>query len=285
MLTDSHGRSKPGAAPGALIVYHHIPKTAGASLRLVVKQNYPPEALLEGYGAPARNDWYHLWWHSFTAEEKAAARCVAGHTTNHLLPALDRPFRVLTLLRDPVERVISLYYYLLERYEFMRAQAPRGGRMGRATAGLIERRGWTLEDIYRRFGDGQREASTNNELFGPFFNGQLRALAGPHSTAADIRYAKDWWPEGGLQLESVISYMEQNYEVGLQEALAWSIDRFAQTFGWQHVFKPRVNITTREGRHDVSDKTRELIRRYNALDIRLHEHFREAMRDDRGPSV
>ena len=262
-----------------LLVYHHIQKTAGASLRIVVKDNYAPERILESYGAASDNEWYRLWWESFTAQEASAIQCVAGHSANHLLPALDRPFRVLSLLRDPVERVVSLYHYLLGRHEYMKARAPGGGREKRLGVGLLDEEAWTLDDIYRRLGDGDEGRSAPHDLLSTFFNGQMRTILRPHSHLATLAYAEGSWPEGQLHLQSALEYMTRHYVVGLQDDLAHSIDRFAQEFGWQSVFTPHVNVTQREGRHEVSDETRTLIRRYNALDIELYEHFREALGD------
>jgi len=260
-----------------LLVYHHIQKTAGASLRIVVKENYPPERLLESYGAATDNEWYRLWWGSFTAGERSTIRCVAGHSANHLLPALDRPFRVLSILRDPVERVVSLYHYLLGRHDYMKAHAPGGGRGKREALGLLEGENWTLDDIYRHLGGGHEGRSVEHQKLSTFFNGQTRAILRPHSDLETLAYAEGSWPEGELHLKTALEYVKRHYAVGLQEDFVHSIDRFAQEFGWHSVFTPYVNVTQHERRHEVSDETRALIRRYNALDIELYEHFREVL--------
>ena len=260
-----------------LVVFHHIEKTAGSSLRLVVKDNYPPQQLLESYGAAFDNDWYRLWWGSFTAREKSDLRCVAGHSANHLLPALDRPFRVLSVLRDPVERVISLYHHLLGRHGHRKADAPGGGRAERGVMPLIDDEAWSMDDIYGRLAGGQEESSRQHKLFAPFFNGQLRAILRPHSDVSSLTYAEGSWPEGRLHLQTALEYMTRHYVVGLQEDIVRSIERFARELGWDSVFTPRVNMTAQEGRHEVSEETRALIGRYNALDVELYEHFRDVL--------
>lgn len=262
------------SAVDRLAIFHHIQKTAGASLRLVVKANHAPGELLESYGAPYDNGWYGLWWRSFSDGERDALRCVAGHTANHLMPALERPFKVFCLLRDPVDRVISLYHYLLQRNEYMKGQAPQPGRLSRGVVGEIERREWSIEDIYEHLGGGEPSDSPLHRKFWPFFNGQTRAVAMPHLPVRRLPYAEGSPPDADADYERVLEIMDRHYAVGVQDDLEESMRRFADEFGWADRFAARTNVTEgRPRRDDVPEHVRSMIRAYNRLDADLHERY------------
>ena len=92
-----------------LIIFVHIAKTAGSTFLLTLQKNYE-ESLIYNISDEA----------SFLEDCKAfpileQLRVVTGHGSFHL--RIDRRTKrdccFLTILRDPVERIVSLYYYLL----------------------------------------------------------------------------------------------------------------------------------------------------------------------------
>ncbi len=106
-------------AKAPLLVFAHIRKTAGTSLRRVIAGNYSHARYRHLYVSVPKtdehaplHDWYRELYHErLTQKERARLVCIASHSANYLLPALDRPFRVITMLRDPVDRVLSRYYF------------------------------------------------------------------------------------------------------------------------------------------------------------------------------
>jgi hypothetical protein len=88
----------------------HIPKTAGTSLREALGQLYrPPERLylykpsqLAGAVDPVR-------FADVPVERRAALRFVMGHFHYGLHTSIEGDSRYMTVLRDPVDRVISHY--------------------------------------------------------------------------------------------------------------------------------------------------------------------------------
>jgi len=92
------------------LVYLHIPKVAGTSHRQYLEQVYGEEAMF----------WYGLDSEAakFSQRELDSARIVGGHRPLKFYP---KSYRALytTLLRDPVERAVSLFNY--------RSAQPRAG--------------------------------------------------------------------------------------------------------------------------------------------------------------
>ena len=96
------------------IVILHIPKTAGTSLRKLVQKNYKKEECFFVYTKNSRfrtvDDFMQLG-----EEKKARLKIVMGHLPfNPSLYAGMNPVYV-TILRNPVERVISYYNHVMTR--------------------------------------------------------------------------------------------------------------------------------------------------------------------------
>ncbi len=93
-------------APVRPIVFLHLPKAAGTTLKSIIERVYGPDRVallriakgdIEAFAARP-------------AEERAAFDAVAGHLTwveRGILPGAS----VITMLRDPIERVMSWFYY------------------------------------------------------------------------------------------------------------------------------------------------------------------------------
>lgn len=262
-----------------LAIFDHIPKTAGASLRMVVKANYSPTELLETYGAAFEPEWHRVWWLSFSERERERTRCIAGHTAAHLIPLLDRPFKAFCILRDPVERVVSLYHYLLQRNEDMTRRTP--GR-GEPTPGeIIHRNEWSLADVFERLsGKG-----TETGLWA-FFNGQVRHIAGPYRSTAPLELSPGVSPQGEEYRDLAVETLSRHYVVGVQDRVEASVERFAEVFGWDQVFTAVENVTESRPMVDELDEAlRVLILEHNRLDADLYAHFADAFDEEEPAAV
>lgn len=257
-------------ALGPVVIFHHIAKTAGTSMRRVVKANYKRGELLELYG-PNRGsvDWYNDYYHSLSFRRKAAIKCIAAHSAHYLIPVIDRPFRVFSLLRDPVDRVISLYY-------FTKVLAKQGKTEGiGARLGMeIERLGWDLEDIYLNVGGKDRESAEKRQLFAPFFNGQSRAILAPHRATVDLPFYNETTETVTSFQSTLDELLERHYVVGVSERYEESITLFATTFGWQHVFIEHKNISKQRPRgKEIPEELAMLIRSFNQMDNSIHQRY------------
>ena len=103
-----------------IVIFLHIPKAAGSTLNRVIAQNYPPAAILKvgGKTDAALRD-------ALTSE----VRLIAGHRRFGMHAQLSRPFTYITVLRDPVERVLSQYHFVKRLAEHPLHRAVASGEL------------------------------------------------------------------------------------------------------------------------------------------------------------
>jgi hypothetical protein len=99
---------------GPLDVFVHVPKTAGTSLRAVLAQLYGDRyAHLPG----GIHDLVAIDRFCGEAAVHDRIRAVIGHIPYGVMEAMGRPCRYFTILRDPVDRAVSAYFYARERVD------------------------------------------------------------------------------------------------------------------------------------------------------------------------
>ncbi|QEL15996.1 sulfotransferase family 2 domain-containing protein [Limnoglobus roseus] len=110
--------------PPALLLFMHIPKTAGTTLRFIVEQQYRPGNLYPIY--PGHREQLDVF-HAFARRQ--LPRAVMGHFRFGLHLRLAPLSRYVTFFRDPVDQVISHYNHLLnsDRPDHREIVRPRGG--------------------------------------------------------------------------------------------------------------------------------------------------------------
>lgn len=304
-MTSGESRMEP------LLIQHHIPKTAGTSVRQVARANYKPSEVvgIDWWTKPFNRlvdveagrvrradgtvDWERLTVGPATMVEGAREyyrslphreriRCFMGHLAGFLLPVVDdRPVRAVCMLRDPVDRVISLVRFA----EWSTAQ--RGEGMGDTSIVIqaMRSRGWTLKDVYRELGGSGALPTELSLPFGRLFNGQARHLLASSPDANEIPFRA-----GGEDLDAygreTLELLQDRYVVGTQDRFSQSLRLFADSFGWSHVFLPRARPGPGPGQvEEIDEETKALIRAHNTLDSELHTHFSERLRGSHSVSA
>ena len=126
------------ALPESPLVFVHIPKTAGMTLARILQYHY--RDAFEGTGKPKGGRtppdrrspnvfcrFEHVDGRLRAIAAKPKIRAVVGHITFGLHDRLPPDARYITILRDPVERTLSQYYFYVR---------PPAGRTG-VWAGLV----------------------------------------------------------------------------------------------------------------------------------------------------
>lgn len=249
-----------------ICVFHHIPKTAGSALREILQKNYPGDAFVDHYGPPNPKDlaFYREYVKTMPRDERL---CIASHGAANALPVLEDEgldFRAIVVLRDPVERAISLYWFVQTLPE---SNAGRGVRVARA----IRENEWSLRDVFENLGGSRPEESPLHRDFSVFFDFQTRSFLEPWQSLDDLAFTPEAHTDAVARVRDLLA---RHYVAGVQERFPDTVKKFASALGWSLPFrasKKKVNVgSTRPKAADLDADTLALVRRYNASDAALH---------------
>ena len=229
------------------LLFLHIPKTAGSSLRNALSQVYLPTAQLYLYDAPGPGRTMDLdTFEALAPEERSKPRFIAGHFYFGLHTTIPRPAMYVTVIRDPVERVASLYHH------YRRVAA-----LGKDTrAGQEGRRILDDEMSLVDWGFGLERIEIDNEV--------VRRVAGrqdvPFGHCSDDMLAD--------ALEKVDEYFAQ---VLVVEHLDRSVRQLDGVLGTRLPPVGRVNVNEARAPIDaMGPEVLERVRSLNQLDIAFH---------------
>lgn len=248
------------AANHETLLFLHLPKSGGTTLRHVLERQFPPGRSLQAYPTPESHAATRAGrlvlppaLAELTPEERSRFGLVSGHFSYGIHEAFARPCRYLTFVRRPVDRVVSLYHHA--RLHVDHVMHPLIHDEGMSLAQLLESRRNALE----------------------YEDAQVRALAGYH-LEEEFRSAVEADPEAVL--ERAIRHLESHFDVvGIMEAYDTSLLLAAERYGWTDVAYQVRNVTAPPRRRPEDDpEVRRLIRRHNRLDERLHEYARRRLR-------
>ena len=218
------------------LLFLHLPKTGGISLRSVIFSNYPPSVIYQIEPSSPVRSIRHL--KSLPKKDLARLRVITGHTLWGVHRILSQPFVYLTMLREPVERVLSLYSYV---------RSSPTHRLYKEANAL----GISLQDFLRW--DKVRHEVENQ---------QTKLLAGRWSVNVTCT---------DELLEMAKNHLEKYMAVGLTERFADSLSLFAHVFGWRNVSVVRANVTAKRlRREDIDEDTLQFIAELNRCDMELY---------------
>jgi len=217
------------------VVFLHIGKTGGTTLRRVLRRQYTESEMMVVRARARPREETLADFAELPEAERARPRLILGHTVFGLHELVPRPSTYITLLRRPVSLVLSQYGFVRRTPGHRHHQAAQG--MG-------------LEE-YLASGLAQE-----------MNNSQTRALAG----AVDVPYGEN--PPELLKLAK--RNVEEHFRVvGLTERFDESLVLFGLAFGWSRLSYVRANVASK--RVVPSPAGLAEIERLNALDLELYD--------------
>jgi len=235
-----------GARGSRPLVFMHIPKSGGTTLEYLIAKNYTINGVIH-INAPAleRNP-------AALFKKGEFPHVVMGHhkLNQPLYQFVDRPFVHITMLREPIGRILSYYDYL--------QTSPRHGKHEAA-------REMSLEE----FVDCRDMVEVHNA--------QTNRLAGLLKRRV-IRKRHDA-PEA---LESARETLERRFSFfGITERYTEFLLTARRVLGWNDIFYQRKNVSKRKTKKaEVPQHIIDIIRERNNLDIELFE-FATRLFDER----
>lgn len=244
--------------PDSLVVFLHIPKTAGTSLGGVFRSQFGKSAIFkmrtwqpdahEAGEKQMRESIARL--NTLVPAQRAGVRFVKGPLHYGFEPVL--PGRYFTLLRNPVKRVLSLYFQI---------KKPGSKHLP------PEKMEQALKMSLREFVESGITLETDND--------QTRRVAGVRSPEELTVTA--------ATLERAMRILREDFAaVGITERFDESMLVLKRTFGWRMPFYERQNVnhaSAEAGR--VSKDDLNLIAAHNEFDAQLYDYacslFEEAV--------
>lgn len=243
--------SETSPAP-TIDLFVHIPKTAGTTMTQVLQRNYRQTSTF--YLGPNVQPKIEKF-QRLTARQQRHFRLVVGHMSFglHAYLAEPRPYRYFTMLREPIERVLSFYYFIKRTPDHYLYNPV-------ATQNLSIPEFLAYQDSYMAR------------------NAQTRFLCG-------LDVMPYYGPLDEHALELAKTHIRDHIAVtGLTERFDESLVLFKRVFGWNQIYYTRENVTSnRRTQDDLSDDVLQAIRDYNVLDMELYafaqQHFEQQIAD------
>ena len=239
------------------VIFLDIPMTAGPAMRAVVKRQYAPGEVLSIYRPLMEDTLRDL--RALDESRKRRSKFVLGHVSfgvHELLPDA-AACKYVTVLRDPVERVIDEYEYIRKTKQHF----------------LHERvSGMTLKD----FACAGLSNGTHNGQTKYLTQTQWSSLPGPGRDAGAGAGAVSTLASGAL--EQTKRNLEEHFlVVGLAEELDTTLLMMKRRLGWKLPFytgaAPAAPVQSL--RATVSPDALAAIEKHNELDLQLYEWSRE----------
>jgi hypothetical protein len=218
------------------LIFLHIPKTAGTTLNLILMRQFIGQPVYELYDPEPIARFYAL-----PQAERDRYACLIGHVRFGLHRLLSGESRYITMLRDPVERAVSAYY-------FVRKLDDHPHRADAHTLSLV--------DFVAKYHHGQR---------------QTRMLTSAEDFAEETR-PRDPLPPGALDV--ALHNLETQIAVfGLTEQFDLSLLLFQRALGWDNVHYVGRNANAARPRQ-FDATTEAQLRELCATDIALYDFAR-----------
>lgn len=229
----------------ARILFDHLPKCGGSSLNIYLEAHYPRRKTFSINGLDPTASVKRF--KRFSQSKRHGYDLINGHLANDLMEYVHPDCLKITMLREPVDRIISHYYFARWSPSHYLHAALRESDM-------------SLKDY---------AASDLSEELRNWYTTHFTGL-----TAAEAEKN----PEAAVN-RAIDAVLNQFDIIGFVDAFSSFTDVLRARAGFRYAYQGRkVNLTPgRAGIRDVPETALSTIRQANHLDIMLYRKIREAV--------
>ncbi len=217
------------------LIYVHIPKTGGSTLQAIIIRQYGKKKFFRINKKNSLED--------FNLLDKKNINLLVGHFPFGYHKYFDQPEKIqyLSLIRNPIERLVSNYYHIL-------------ARENNPHHSMLVENNYSIKQFIEHGVNGKTE-----NCYVRFFSNNINA---PHNSCTTE------------MLEQAKKNIETHFPiVGITELYDESILLMKNHFGWKQPYyikknKARINYNIQ---NDVDKDTIATIKQYNQLDIALYD--------------
>lgn len=229
------------------IIFLHMPKAAGSTLRQIIHRQYSSSSVVTLSAPDGEID---PEFESLPIEEKRKIKVIQGHTPFGIHESIPQPSTYFTVLRNPTDRLISYYYYVL--------QSPDNEHYHAVTSLGLDLNGYIKSGLLDD-------------------NGQTRRLAG-------IAQPSKYWVGNKPEVECTKETLEvakqnlMNYfsVVGVVDRFCESLWLIKKEFGWKLPFFTKTNVTNiRPTMQELGMESLDIIMKHTEFDHELYDFARK----------
>lgn len=223
-------------ADDRLLIFMHIPKTGGMTLKRIIKRQYPDDTILKDITDGKIQEFQEKM-------EERDFKFVFGHLSFGLHLHTSKPCTYITMLREPIDRVISMYYYVLNKEDH------------------------PLHDIVKGLSFG--EFLDHPDLKNHTNNMQTKKALGTNSLITmDLEQAK-------------LNLLNHFSVIGITEMFDDSIKLMKEKLNWNDISYVRKNQTkSRLSKDQIDQSIINKIIENNELDIQLYKWAKTKLEED-----
>lgn len=233
-----------------LLIFLHIPKTAGSTMNHILARQFPAEAVYSIDGDRVQESYNTL--RSLPDEEKQKLACVKGHMPFGVHEIFSQQATYITFLRDPAEWVRSYYTFILSvpTHPFYRDVAACQN----------------LDEFCTLLGNWGMN------------NFQTRMLVGT-THHENIMPPYESMPDNALSI--AIKHIEEHVSVvGLCEEFDKSLLLIKHRLGWKRIYYVRQNVTNfDQDLHQLTKHHKDSIYKSNSIDLALYRYAQERLNE------
>ena len=224
-------------SPGR-VLFDHLPKCAGSAIDAYLGSHYPKRLVFKTDPNQPRSS--VAKFKELSTEERHRYRLVVGHMAHDLVDLVHPETTTLTILREPVDRIVSHYFYVLQQeqhYLHERVVKDNIQLEDYATLGLSDE----LENWYTT-----------------------------HFTGLTIEQVEQ---DPQAALEHAIDLIAEKYDIiGFQTNLPDVAERLQRAACFGDAFENALTNQTRKrlSLREISDQARQSIADANAVDVKLY---------------
>ena len=237
----------PNPTPhNAALVFVHVPKTAGSSLKWIIQRQYPAEQTVVIEGEEMQRQFHRF--HGMAEAARGRLRCLMGHIPFGVHALLPQGARYITMLRDPVEWTLSFHSFI-KRNLFFENHPDFAAFRGVGSMDLE-----AFLDFLSR--------SHMNDM-------QTRLVAGELPPLDVMPPYESLSPEA---LVAAKQNLHRDFEcVGVVERFDESLLVMKRKLGWRKIYYRRLNVGERRaGRKDLPQWSVKRILACNSRDVELY---------------